>query len=538
VYKKSRFEKFPKNFGKKFVSFDLGRFNLSKNRFLEIAINDMKSTSKLDYILNALNITGTEVSSGLQIDATTISKWRNNQRKIPYKNGQARQLAEFLLRKEQEMGSCVIFNILKTIKEDINLESREQQIGVLSFWLTEKKTEQPICCDKLLPVFTPKNGYNTNISIFLDEDGIDEAMAYYLDYVLRLPPGQTIFLIDHSGINWTNGNGITEKQIRINICMKYFHAISCYGHKLVIIDCDTDIYRPYRAIFRWMELYLLNGVEVWSHPPMHDDSYHYTNFVVENEIVLQCISNIDIDRKPHSMLYTNRETIDFFANNAAGILRKSKRLIESVTANNISAFLDIVRKNLKPNRHLYILNPSLILQIVDTKLLREILEVNNISESKIGECIAAADEIRQLQTENHYFYICNLDALENFATEKHFEDSNLSEICAAKVILSKEHQKKIIDSITKSLPYKNNNIVFISFSYLNVIPDNLSILVQEDGFVAAWNVKRYKKRLYCFNLDVISGFYRYIDDFKTIIPKICWDKDWKDKQLRRIKETL
>jgi hypothetical protein len=474
----------------------------------------------------------------LKIDATTISKWRNNQRKIPYKNGQARQLAEFLLRKEQEMGVRVIFNILKTIKEDINPESREQQIDALSFWLTEKKTEPPNCYDKPLPVFTPKNGYNTNISIFLDEDGIDEAIAYYLDYVLRLPPGQTIFLIDHSGINWTNGNDVTEKQSRINSCMKYFHAISRYGHKLIIVDCDTDIYRPYRAIFRWMELYLLDGVEVWSHPPMHDNSYHYTNFVVENEIVLQCISNIDIDRKPHSMLYTNRETIDFFANNATGILRKSKRLIETVAASDVSAFFDIVQKSLRPNRRLYMLNPSLTLQIIDTELLREILEANNILEQKIEECIAVADAIRQLQTENHYSYICNLDILENFATEEQTEDCNLSEICATKVILSKEHLSKTIDYVTKSLSYKNNHIVFTSFGYLNAIPDDLSILVQEDGFVAAWNVKRYKKRLYCFNLDVISGFYRYIDDFKTIIPKICWDKDWRDKQLRRIKETL
>jgi hypothetical protein len=488
--------------------------------------------------MKALNIVGTEAAAGLQIDATTISKWRNNQRNIPYKNGQARQLAEFLLRKEREIGVRVIFNILKTIKEDINPESKEQQIDALSFWLTEKKIELPNCLDKPLPVFTPKNGYNTNISIFLGEDGIDEAMTYYWDYVLRLPPEQTIFLTDHSGINWTNGNEMTEKQIRINSCMQSFHAVSRYGHKLIIIDCDTDIYRPYRAIFRWMELYLLDGVEVWSHPPMHDGSYHYTNFVVENEIVLQCISNSDFNAKPHSMLYTNKETVNFFANNTSGILRKSKRLIESVSANDISAVLNIARKSLKPNRPIYMLNPSLTLQIIDTKLLQEILVANNISKPKMEECISAADEIRQWQMEYRYSCICNLDILENFVTEEQIEDRNLSEICAAKIILSKEHLRKITDSMMKSLSYNNDNIVFTSFGYLNMIPENLSLLVQEDGFVAAWNVTRYKKRLYCYNLDVISGFYRYIDDFKTIIPKICWDKDWKEKQLRRIKETL
>ncbi|MHB8063438.1 MAG: hypothetical protein ACYDG2_12530 [Ruminiclostridium sp.] len=498
----------------------------------------MSSTSKLDYIMKVLKISGIEVASYMQIDPTTISKWRTNQRKIPYKNGQARQLSEFLLRNEKEQSSQVIFNILKTLKEDIHPESLEQQIEALSLWLTEEKLELPSTQNLQLPVFTPKNGYNTNIVIFLGEEGIDEAISYYLEYVLRLPPPQIIYLIDYSGINWARGDEITEKQIRINACMQYFRTILSYGHKLIIVDCDTDIYRPYRAILRWMELYLLDGVEVWSHPPMQDDSYHYTNFVVENEIVLQSISNSDSGGKPHSMLYTNKETIDFFTNNASSILKKSKRLIETVAAKDVLTVLEITRKSLKTNRHIYMLNPSLTLQIIEVDLLRKILEANGISELKIEECISAAKKIRRLQMTSNYSYVCDLDVLENFVSVEYIEDGNLSEICETKIILSKEYQKEIIDSIMQSSAYKNNSIVFMSFSYLNAISDNLSILVQEDGFVAAWNVKRYKKRLYCLNLDVISGFYRYIDDLKTTFPKICWDSGWRDKQLLRIREVL
>ncbi|MDR1493027.1 MAG: hypothetical protein LBT05_09940 [Planctomycetaceae bacterium] len=497
----------------------------------------MSSASKLDYVMQALDILGTEAAASLHVDATTISKWRNNQRKIPSKNGQARQLAEFLLRKEKEQGSQIIFNILKTLKEDVNTQSITQQINALSHWLTEKKLEPPDNHVKL-PVFTPKNGYNTNINIFLGEDGIDEAIAYYLDYVLRLPPGQIIFLVDYSGITWTKGDEIIDKQERISASMQYFRAISRYGHKLIIIDCNTDVYRPYRAIFRWMELYLLDGVEVWSHSHIRDDFYHYTNFVVENEIALQCISNSDLNDKMHSMLYTNKETVDFFAKSASGILKKSKRLIESISAKDVLVFLEIVQKNLKPNRSITMLNPSLTHYFIATKLLQEILEQNRVSESKIEECVCAVKKIRQLQATNPCYYICNLDVLENFISVESVEDCNLSKICETKIILSKEYQRKIVDSIMQFSEYQNNNIIFTSFDYLNAVPDNLSLLVQEDGFVAAWNVKRDKKRLYCSNLDVISGFYRYVDDLKTTIPKVCRDNDWRDKQLRRIREML
>ncbi|MDR3288715.1 MAG: helix-turn-helix transcriptional regulator [Peptococcaceae bacterium] len=498
----------------------------------------METLSKLDYILKALKISGKETAAALHIDATTVSKWRNGQRKIPYKNGQARQLSVFLLQKEAELGVPVIFNILRALKVQVHPDHLEQQVKALSLWFAEENLDLRRDHNAQLPVFTPKNGYNTNISIFLDEDGIDEAIAYYFVYALRLPPGKTMYLIDYSGIHWTNGDEITEKQIRINACMKFFRAISNYGHKLVIVDCDTDVYRPYRAIFRWMELYLMDGVEVWSHPPLQDGSYHYTNFLLANELALQCISNPDFGGKPHGMLYTNKETVDFFANSVSGILKKSKRLIESVPTKNILPMIAIIKKSLKPNRPLYMLTPALTLQIIDADLLGEILRANGINEALIEECMLINKKIKRLQTATACSYVCNLDILESFVAVEYVTDSNLSEICGTKIILSKEYQRKFIDSIMQSAIYKNNQVIFTSFGYLSAIPDDLSILVQEDGFVAAWNVKKYQKRLYCLNLDVISGFYRYLDDLKTTIPKTCWNRTWRDKQLQRIREAL
>jgi hypothetical protein len=320
--------------------------------------------------------------------------------------------------------------------------------------------------------------------------------------------------------------------------MHYFRAVSHYGHRLIIIDCNTDVYRPYRAIFRWMELYLLNGVEVWSCSSIHDDAYHYTNFIVENEIVLQCISNADFGGKPHSLLYTNKETVDFFSNNVTGIMKKSKRLIESVPVNEILRFMDIVQKGLKPKRPIYILNPSLTLQLIDNALLREILETNEIVTDKIEECLSAAKVIQQMQLDHHCSYLCNLDSLEKAARSETVEDSNLSEICGQKVVITKNQLRQIIDSLMRLPLYQDHRILFTSSDYWNDVLENLSIFVQEDGFLAAWNAKKYKKRLYCLNPDIISGFYRYLEDIQTSIPKICWDKNWLDKQLRRIIESI
>jgi hypothetical protein len=90
----------------------------------------------------------------------------------------------------------------------------------------------------------------------------------------------------------------------------------------------------------------------------------------------------------------------------------------------------------------------------------------------------------------------------------------------------------------RSAAYTGNNIVFVASNYRNDTPNNVSILVQEDGFVAIWDVRKYPKRLYSFDLDVISGFYRYADDFKSLIPRVCQSRDWADKQLNRIRNAL
>ena len=79
-------------------------------------------------------------------------------------------------------------------------------------------------------------------------------------------------------------------------------------------------------------------------------------------------------------------------------------------------------------------------------------------------------------------------------------------------------------------------MVLASFRYLSYIPDNLSIMVQDDCFVAAWNVNKYKKRLYCVNPNVIAGFYRYLDDIWHMIPSVCKEQSWRNKQLSRILE--
>ncbi len=494
----------------------------------------MESISKLDYIMKALNIPGKVLAQSLEVDNTTISKWRNNQRRLTYDSRHIRPLAKYLLTSEVEQKRRLLHGILEIYKPDMNFQSLEQQIDNLCLWLTEEKPgeeQQGVLQSSRL--FTPKYGYNTNVSIFLGDRGIDEAIEHFMKYLLKTAPGKTMYLIDYSGINWTNGDESTDRQIRINACMELFRPVLEYGQRFVIVDCDTDIYRPYRAIFRWMELYLTNGVEVWTHPCLYDEQYHYTSFVVKDEIALQCISNDDFPDKHHGMMYKNAETIDFLTNSALAILKKSKKLIDTVPSQDALSMITIIEQHIKPKNQVYMMNPSLTLQCIDEGLLTAILQENHVDEAILEDCILVNRKFKRLKKRCRYISIYDLDQLERMAARNKYIDDNLTEICKKKIIVSRENWNKLIRAVISSDTNEGSSIFFTSFKYLSYIPANLSILVQDDCFVAAWNVTRYKKRMYCVNPNVISGFYRYIDDIWHMIPRVCKDINWRNKQLMR-----
>ncbi|MDR1916226.1 MAG: hypothetical protein LBQ58_06610 [Synergistaceae bacterium] len=495
----------------------------------------MESASRFDYLLKALEISGKEISSKLDIDETTVSKWRNNQRKLTYKNKYASMIAEILLSSEVEQKRRIVANILKRYKKDLNPQSRQQLVDSLCLWLTEEPNDAGVGGQR--DINSPRNGYNTTVGIFLGEDGIDEAIDYFMNYLLMAPPGRTLYVVDFSGINWTSGDERTDPQRRINACMDLFQAFMQNGHKFVIIDCNTDIYRPYRAIFRWMKLYLMECVEVWTHPPIGNDKNYFTSFVMRNEAALQCVAGGDLSRESHCMLFKNRESVNSFADSAEAIMQRSKKLIETIENDKFPDLVKTMSSSFKPGQAVYMLNPSLALQNADDDILLDILAENNIGREEIERTLLIRNKLMHTQQLCIYTSIFDLDILERMSSMNSIIDHTISAICRKEIRISRSQRVRMLQSLSGGRRTKNNSATLVSFSYLGITPTNLSIFVQDDTFVGVWDMEKYKQSLYCVNIDVISGFYRYIDDIWHMIPGVCKDADWRNKQLERLMES-
>ncbi len=499
----------------------------------------MESHSKLDYVMKALDISGDSLAKTLMVDKTLVSKWRNQRRKLGYDSPYINKVAEHLIISEAEQKRGVIHNILKSYRPDIAFTSKEQKIEAFSLWLSEETIEmQQKEEGKQKRIYTPKYGYNTNVSIFLGDKGVFEGVAYYMKYLLTLPPGEIMYMIDYSGINWNYGDEGRDKQMRIHAYMELFRPVLEYGHKFIIVDCDTDIHRPYRAIFRWMELYLTDGVEVWVHPRLHEEQYYSTSFLVKDEIALQCISAEGSPNSLQGLMYHNNETINFLTNSAKKVYHRSKKLIETIGVSETVRMMDRVEEYIKARNRIYMLNPSLTLQIIEEDLLLKILRDNLVGEEAVEECLEIHRRFKQLKKQCSYISIYNLDYLEEMSSQALICDNNLSVLCDRKIFISKENWRSMLRTMIQLQELKESQsyLVLTSFRYLSYIPDHLSIMVQDDCMVAAWNVTKYKKRLYCVNPNVIAGFYRYLEDIWYMIPSVCKEVKWRNKQLLRMLE--
>jgi hypothetical protein len=492
----------------------------------------MESATRFDYLLKVLEISGKEISKVLGIDETTVSKWRKNQRKLTYKNKYVGKIAEILLSSEVEQKRRIIADILKRCRKDLNFQSRQQQIDALCLWLTEMSDDVKVTSGQI-DVYSPKNGYNTSVKIFLGEEGIDEAIDYFMNYFKKVLPCRTLYVIDFSGINWTVGDERTTPQVRINASINLFQAFIKNGHKFVIVDCNTDIHRPYKAIFRWIRLYLMEGVEVWTHPPIGQDKNYYTSFVMRDEIALNCIASEDFSRERHCMLFKNRESVNSLAHNAESILQRSKKLIDTVENERFIELVKVMNNCFKPGQAIYMLNPSLTLQNADEEVLRDILIGNGVDSEKVERVLAIRNRITRTQHLCQYTSIFNLDILEQVSSSGVITDNVLSPMCQTEITIPRDLWVRVLQSLRDN-SHKKISTAITSFNYLGITPANLSIFVQDDTFVGVWDMEKYKRSMYCIHIDVTSGFYRYIEDIWNMIPGVCKDFDWQNKQLDRL----
>jgi hypothetical protein len=490
-----------------------------------------ESSSRLGYLMNQLEISGKELSDVLSIDITSISKWKNNQRRLAYKSKHTHDLARFLLNCEMEKKKHIIRDILLVSSPKINTYDEDIMVDALSVWLTGNLQDYS---DSIQQVsMSSAHGYNTGVRIFTGMKGIQEGLETFWKSARSVPPGQEILIVDFGDIDYSSD----ASQIKENNVRLIRDAIS-YGHTIKIIDGAADNYKPYLSIFRWMSVYLSEEVELWYRQARDNRDNQYSIYLLPGACALYTMG-VDVPVKDHHcILFTDTESLAFFEKSAQASFDKSQKMIEVLRVEDILGTLKVLDLHLVSKQLTYMLNPTPTFRSMSIDLLEKVLEDNKVDPDMRRICLEANTKTREIRERCDYRQIYSLDAMEENAKAPFSVDYDLSSICGKEMIISKENLKRHMEYL-QNIPHTDQyTITLANLNSIAVLPTNISMIVQDDRLVVAWDARQYDCRMYSEAITVIGGFYNYMEEVWNSISNICKTEEWTNRQFSKIIRLL
>ncbi len=490
--------------------------------------------SRLGYLMKRLDITGKELSQQLSIDMTTISKWKNNQRKLVCKSESTRKIAAYMIQNEPKNKAGEIARLLAAYLPGLNTQSEQQMVDALCLWLSDNN--EPVFEQLRLPAHqndAKADTYMTQVKMFTGRNGVSEAITEFLTYALQVPPGREILMTDFRDMDFEQDDAENVQRF-----MKLFIDAAHYGHTIKIIDCATDVYRSYKAVLRWLPMYLSENVEIWRYPEYFDRETRTTTFVMPGELALNTSAVLSEPVTKHGMLFADKPSVDFLTRSARGALEKSKRMIETVDTSDTLHMLSVLDDNLKSRQLTYMLNPMPTYRNMSEALLRRVLQANNVDEATARVCMETSEKTRAIRNRCQYRQIYDLDRIEACVHDGAMPDYDLSAICKRPMKIGREHLKEYLQYLMSISNTEDYSITLTPFSQLDLLPADASFIVQDDSLVVAWDAQRFSRRMHCRELVLVSGFYKHMEGMWKVIPPLCKGEDWRNKQFERMISML
>ena len=484
----------------------------------------MSTVTRLGYAMEILGITGKELALEIDTDITTVSKWKNGQRKLKLRSHHLDKIARYFLsehfsyQKKQLLQNIDIYDMkFEDLKEEEVLEA-------LKAWLIADVAYVPVSMLATIP-----EAQEVNVGVHTGYEGWKRAMDIFWGTLKTLPPGQGVYIGDFGDIHWDDVDPEALKSMIENIL-----KVVNMGHKVVIIDYMTDAYKPYVVILRWLNVYLSENVEIRYIYKNNQEIYNESIYLIEGHLT-QIGMSMEADHSDHiTLVHRDEASLRFYSKAVAAIMEKSHRLVHVSDLRNPSNMLEVMESSFKDNHTTYMINQMPTFRNMPTKLLKEVLEDNDVPEDIQAICIEANLRRKELRKKFKYVQIYNLDALEEAVESEYSVDYDLSIIVGKEIRLKKKYIQAHLAYLTTIRNNDDYTMVLTSFKNLNLNVDKSCISVQDDSIVIAWNPERFDRAIYCTELTVVGGYFQYLREIWEQIPPISKSDHWRNKQLHRL----
>ncbi len=482
--------------------------------------------TRLGYLMDILAISGKELALEIGTDTTTISKWRNGQRKLRTRSDFTKAMSKYFLGKDFAFQRQKLLAILQDNGYDTEHLSEDFIVDALSGWITEEGEEI-----EDLTQHGNSNNENVSIQIYNGFEGWKEATNRFWEEISTMQPGQKAYIGDLGDIQWD----LVEPEY-IHKMVESILKIVRAGHKLVIIDSMTDEYKPYVVIRRWLPVYLSEHVEVRYIQRNVDELYHKSIYMIEDHLAISRMSIDEGNVENITMFYRDPSSVTFYQKVMNAILNNSRKLIFGSDLSNPLHMVQIMEENFKSYQLTYMINPMPTFRNMPPELLGKILEDNGVESSLRILCMEANQKRREIRNRCNYIQIYDLDELEAAIHTEAIIDYDLSRIVGKNVTIKQEYFREYLRYLSQITNTDTYHLILTSFRGLNLNVDRSSISVQDDSIVIAWNAHLFDRAIYCKELTVVGGYFQYLKDIWSRIPLISKNDKWTQKQFSRLLE--
>lgn len=465
--------------------------------------------SRLDFLMDTMGITGRQMAAAIHVDASLISKWRNNHRLLSYSSIHLLKIAEYFAAYDC---SPPLREIFKAYGFEINWDNQEELLDWLCRWLTDPKP---------LPVTASGHSINhsrysndASYTVYMGNDGRREAVLQFLDYVLTLPQGQQLCLMSQEDMAW-----LIEDRDFLAVWQDRLIQLLKKRHKIKIIHwVDRSVNSLNSIIRHWLPLHLTGGIESWFFPKYSDSPFQATLFILQNDLVITGMSSPDLKNHRYTAMFRDPVTIKQCQWVFSTYLSDCHPLIEVCPKTKMQHMLERTTGTIHTGETAYLIWEPTSFLTMSCELLTGILARNNLEDQLMQEC---KEYHRQVAVDfsGTSRLLCNLDSLRKALQASQVLCEELTDITGRPIVVSREDMIQHVHELMESLRI-NERLKVAFFSTLKGSP--VSLMLRDSDMVFAWS-KELPYAAAVSEPTVVEAFYRYYDGLWESVPRINRD---------------
>lgn len=465
--------------------------------------------SRLDFLMDAMGITGRQMAAAIHVDPSLISKWRNNHRLLSYRSIHLLKIAEYFIAYDC---SPPLREILKAYGSKEDWDNQEELLSWLCRWLTDPR---PLPVTALgHSINHSRYSHDASYTVYLGNDGRREAVLRFLDYILTLPQGQQLYLMSQEDMAW-----LIEDRDFLAVWQDRLIQLLKKKHKIKIIHwVDRNVNRLNSIIRHWLPLHLTGGIESWFFPKYSNSPFQATLFILENDLVITGMSSPNPKDHRYTAVFRDPATIKQCQWMFSTYLCDCHPLIEVCPKTKMKRMLGKTTGTIHTGETAYLIWEPLSFLTMSKDLLTGILARNNLEDHLLKEC---QEYHRQVAVDfsRTFRLLCNLDSLRKALQASQVLCEELTDITGRPVLVSREDMIQHVHELIESLRI-NEGLKVAFFSTLGGSP--VSLWLRDSDMVFAWS-KELPYAAAVSEPTVVEAFYRYYDELWESVPRVNRD---------------